>query len=87
MFEDRDSEGFGNKISSTADTVLNGTIYLPNSGLSLQGTAYGHQPVSDAGGAYHYHYRHDQYDHFLPAGQITGQRPGVTLGARVRLVS
>lgn len=40
VFEDPDSEGdTGNKINGNADTVLNGTIYLPNSGMVFSGTA------------------------------------------------
>ncbi|MCB2076708.1 MAG: hypothetical protein KDE55_03310 [Novosphingobium sp.] len=41
IFEDRGSSGnSGNKINGTADTYLNGTIYLPKSGIEFLGTAY-----------------------------------------------
>jgi Flp pilus assembly protein TadG len=40
VFEDRDSEGNqNNKINGNAETVLNGTIYLPISNIDFQGTA------------------------------------------------
>lgn len=40
VFEARDSEGnSGNKINGNADTVLNGTVYLPKSGIEFAGTA------------------------------------------------
>ena len=39
VFEDRDNSSEDNKINGDADTILNGTIYLPNSGISFAGTA------------------------------------------------
>ncbi|MEZ5695957.1 MAG: TadE/TadG family type IV pilus assembly protein [Sphingomonadaceae bacterium] len=41
VFEDRDSTagGNGNKINGNSATILNGTIYLPNSGIDFSGTA------------------------------------------------
>lgn len=43
IFEDRNSEGYtqggGNTINGNAETVLNGTIYLPSSHLQFSGTA------------------------------------------------
>jgi hypothetical protein len=87
VFEDRDSEGnTGNKINGTADTVLNGTIYLPVSGLSLQGTAtvtsqclmLAARTITITGTT--------NMTTFCPAGESPGGA-GVTLGARVRLVS
>ncbi|MES2303167.1 MAG: hypothetical protein V4521_14010 [Pseudomonadota bacterium] len=40
VFEDRGSTGTDrSKINGNASTVLNGTIYLPNSGLDFTGTA------------------------------------------------
>lgn len=40
VFEDRSSSGTDrSKINGNASTVLNGTIYLPNSGLDFTGTA------------------------------------------------
>lgn len=40
VFEDPTSNGNDqNMINGNADTVLNGTIYLPNSGVSFEGTA------------------------------------------------
>jgi hypothetical protein len=40
IFEDRNSPGTSrNKINGNADTLLNGTIYLPNSGIDFAGTA------------------------------------------------
>jgi len=40
IFEDPNSQGnTGNKINGNSDTILNGTVYLPKSGLDIQGTA------------------------------------------------
>ena len=40
VFEDRNSTGTDrSKINGDSDTVLNGTIYLPNSGIDFTGTA------------------------------------------------
>jgi hypothetical protein len=40
IFEDRNSPGTSrNKINGNANTLLNGTIYLPNSGIDFAGTA------------------------------------------------
>ena len=42
VFEERtgsSATGSGNKINGNADTVLNGTIYLPKSGIDFAGTA------------------------------------------------
>ena len=40
VFEDRASTGTDrSKINGDSDTVLNGTIYLPNSGIDFTGTA------------------------------------------------
>ncbi|MBD3772189.1 MAG: hypothetical protein IE921_01245 [Rhodobacteraceae bacterium] len=41
VFEDRSSQAGsnGNKINGNSNTVLNGTIYLPNSGIDFAGTA------------------------------------------------
>ena len=39
VFEDRDNSTEDNKINGNADTILNGTVYLPNSGISFAGTA------------------------------------------------
>ncbi len=40
VFEDRSSQGSNkNRINGNASTVLNGTIYLPKSGIQFSGTA------------------------------------------------
>lgn len=40
IFEDRNSPGnTGNKFNGNANTVLNGTVYLPKSALDIRGTA------------------------------------------------
>ena len=40
VFEDRNSQGNnGNRINGNSSTVLNGTIYLPKSGIQFSGTA------------------------------------------------
>jgi hypothetical protein len=40
VFEDHSSEGSNNNnINGNASTVLNGTIYMPNSGMDFSGTA------------------------------------------------
>lgn len=87
IFEDRDSEGnSGNKLNGTADTVLNGTIYLPVSGLSLQGTAtvtsqclmLAARTITITGTT--------NMTTFCPPGEDPGGA-GVTVGSTVRLVS
>jgi Flp pilus assembly protein TadG len=88
IFEDRDSSGnSGNIINGNAETVLNGTIYLPNSGLSLQGTAsvtsqclmLAAKTITITGTT--------NMTTFCPPGEEPGDDAGVTVGAKIRLVS
>jgi Flp pilus assembly protein TadG len=88
IFEDPDSPGnTGNKLNGNADTILNGTIYLPVSNLDLRGSAgvstrcllLVASTVSISGNV--------QMESFCPPGEDIDDATEVSLGARVRLVS
>jgi hypothetical protein len=89
IFEDPNSQGnTGNKFNGNANTVLNGTIYLPKSSLDIRGTAgvtsqclmLVASTITISGNA--------AMESFCPAGQQASEEDAVLVTKdRVRLVS